>query len=419
MGRWLRAAALVLGLAPLVAGCGLGPQPLPGLTPRTSTILYVAIGVGDATRIDSTLRSALGEKLEALEKLYADLRPGVKLELLIFEEERLLAEVRRRTRSGLAPDLILAEGSIAQQLHQEGLTRTVPFPNPSSDQLSPSLIPFAQVDARHLFAVPVGYAPQLACFDRRRMAQPPATMQALLTASSEGQSFGFKLDLGDLAWTLGSLGALESFTAIRAGSPATEEHVSRIRQWLLWLQTANLQQRITLAGPDANLGDGLLDGTYAWITCRSSDQTYLHAQLGDDLGLAPLPAGSQGQPSPVSVLLMWAYGRNSSPVQRQAAEELVRFSLNPPVQRAMTLRGRTLLPVSREAPLPVASSTRLAALVTAQQQAQDARARISQLLVMRNREEDFNRILIAFHYGNLGVDEATDALVRLLQSPSP
>ncbi len=417
MKGWLRAAALALGLAPLVAGCGRALPP--GVSPRAGTTLYVAIGVGDATRIDSTLRSALRERLEALERLYADVRPGVNLELLIFEEERLLAEMRRRTRSGLAPDLILAEGSVAEQLHQEGLTRSIPFPNPASDQLSPSLIPFAQVDARHLFAVPVGYEPQLACFDRRRMPQPPDTLQALLEASSRGQTFGFKLDLGDLAWTLGSLGALESFTAIRAGNPATEERVSRIRQWLLWLQTANLQQRISLVGPRANLSDGLLDGTFVWITCRSSDQTHLQAQLGDDLGLAPLPAGARGQPSPISVQLMWAYGRNSSARQRQAAEQLVRFSLNPPVQRTMTLRGRTLLPVSREAPLPVASSARLAALVTAERQSEQARSQISRLMVLRHREDDFNRILIAFHYGNLGVDEATEALVRLLQSPSP
>jgi hypothetical protein len=116
---------------------------------------------------------------------------------------------------------------------------------------------------------------------------------------------------------------------------------------------------------------------------------------------------------------MWAYGRNSSARQRQAAEQLVRFSLNPPVQRIMTLRGRTLLPVSREAPLPVASSARLAALVTAERQSEQARSQISRLMVLRHREDDFNRILIAFHYGNLGVDEATEALVRLLQSPSP
>jgi hypothetical protein len=50
------------------------------------------------------------------------------------------------------------------------------------------------------------------------------------------------------------------------------------------------------------------------------------------------------------------------------ALELAELSLNPLVQRELTLQGRIVLPANRFVPVPVASSGRLAALEKAQRQ---------------------------------------------------
>lgn len=63
----------------------------------------------------------------------------------------------------------------------------------------------------------------------------------------------------------------------------------------------------------------------------------------------------------------WAFGRDSSPRQRWLAEELALLSLNPMLQRQITLTSRSTLPVNRLVSIPYADSSRLAALGQPQQ----------------------------------------------------
>jgi hypothetical protein len=64
----------------------------------------------------------------------------------------------------------------------------------------------------------------------------------------------------------------------------------------------------------------------------------------------------------------WAFGRDSSPRQRQLAEELSFLSLNPMLQRQITLANLSTLPVNRSVSIPFAASGRLAAMGQAQEQ---------------------------------------------------
>jgi hypothetical protein len=61
-------------------------------------------------------------------------------------------------------------------------------------------------------------------------------------------------------------------------------------------------------------------------------------------------------------------GRDSSPRQRRLAEELALLSLNPMLQRQITLTSQSTLPVNHLVSIPYADSGRLAALGQAQQQ---------------------------------------------------
>ena len=405
-GRLLAAS---LALSGLLAGC---QQDSPW-----ATTLYIAVGLEKAPDRKTDLESQrrLREQFLRLQQAFRDVHPGVRLEVLVFDNEHVIREVLRRTHSGLGPDLVLVDGLTAEQLHARQLLAPIPAPNPASGLLRPELIPYVQAGAHQWFALPVGLEPQLACFDRRRFKTAPATLAALLAASSQGRRIGLGRDLASLGWTLGSLGALESVAAVSRGEVVGAEQEQAIRSWLDWLRNADLQLRIRLLPSETQLVQGLRSGQFDWISCRSQDVALLRTELGPHLGLAPLPAGPGGAASPISTVRVWGYGRNSSGRQRAAAQALTRFTLNPPVQRGFTIQTEGLLPVIRSASLPVASSANLAGLLAAQQQAEAAQLQTEPLIALRGRKQGPNRILTLFLYGELDTAAATRALIRELR----
>jgi hypothetical protein len=306
------------------------------------------------------------------------------------------------------------------ELERQGLSRSLPHPHALSRNLRPELIPAVTGASSppQLLALPVGLEPQLACYDRRRLNAPPRTVDQLLEASSAGKRFGLNLKMVNLAWSLGAAGSLPSVVAIQRGEAVTPERRQAIRHWLLWLREAAMQQHISLERTTQTLVEELRQGRLDWITCRSQDVGRLREQLGEHLGLATMPDGNDHAASPLSTLRVWALGRNSSDQQRRAAEELVKFTLNPPIQRAFTLHTHGMLPVTKNTPLPLDSSANLAALRGAQHQADAAAGLSAALVALRGRESQMDRILTAFHYGHLGLDEATTTLINTLR-PHP
>lgn len=377
--------------------------------------VVVGVEIDRDTPIDVDLQKEMRKRFGALEAAFKALHPGVRLQVLVLPEERLLPEVRRRSRSGLGPDLLLVNGDAANQLYRQGLTESMAFPSPETDQLDPGVIARVRFSPGEVFALPQSLQPQLACFDRARITRSPATLAELLQASNQGQRFGLPMDLLNLSWTLGALGALDTTAEVLAGKPVTPLTRSRIAGWLLWLRSADLQKGITMAPTQRDLIRGFQAGEIDWITCRSSDIDRLRNALGNRLGLAPLPDGPAGPASPISRLRVLALGRDSSAAQRRAARALVAFAVNPQMQRAITVRTRELLPVNRNVSVPVESSQDLAALVAAQRQSEESPA----LQVLTQPHASFenraNRILIRFHYGELDTTTAADALIEALR----
>ena len=418
--RWLS-----LGLSALLLSGAAGCRSAgPAADKDLKATLFIAVGVSQATAITAELQANHQRLFRQLERSFRDIHPGVRLELLMFREDELLAQMQRRSSSGLGPDLMLVDGQTALALQQHGLSRSLAHPHNVSRNLRPELLPAVSDPAatgqrERLLALPVGLQPQLACYDRRRLQEPPQTLQQLLAASAAGQRFGIHLRLVNLAWSLGAAGSLPSVVAIARGEAVTDEQRRALQRWLLWLREAAMQQHISLERSSHDLVEGLRQGRLDWITCRSQDVNRLREQLGAQLGLATMPGGANHAASPLSTLRVWVLGRDSSAEQRRAAEELVKFTLNPPIQRAFTLHTNGMLPVSRNTPLPLDSSANRAALLGAQQQADAAQALNSALVGLRDREHRLDRIVTEFHYGHLGLEEATDALINTLQRNQP
>jgi ABC-type glycerol-3-phosphate transport system substrate-binding protein len=184
---------------------------------------------------------------------------------------------------------------------------------------------------------------------------------------------GLALDPVGLWWTVGAFGATDAIVAILFGSaplPASGRDMSlqRLERWLGWLRQASLQTRMDIGSDQDELLAGLTSGRIAWVPCYTPYLQSLKRRMGHQLGVSALPGGPDGPASPFQALRAWAFGRDSSPRQRQLAEELVLLSLDPMLQRKITLATESTLPVNQSVAIPVAASGRLAAMAQAQQQ---------------------------------------------------
>lgn len=142
--------------------------------------------------------------------------------------------------------------------------------------------------------------------------------------------------------------------------------------------------------------------------------------MGKRLGVAPLPGGPAGPPTPYTTMMVMALGSDSSPPQRQLALELSELSLDPLVQREITLQSRMVLPANRYVPVPVASSGQLAALEQAQRQF-DQRSRLLTASFSADRvgriQPLVEDLLWKVMLGVLTPQQGAEALLRI-RSPS-
>jgi hypothetical protein len=114
--------------------------------------------------------------------------------------------------------------------------------------------------------------------------------------------------------------------------------------------------------------------------------------------------------------MVMALGSDSSPRQRRLALELAELSLDPLVQRKLTLESQMVLPANRYVPVPVASSGRLAALEQAQRQF-NGRSRLLTTSYSADRERQkepvVEDLLWKVMLGVVTPQQGVEALMRL------
>lgn len=362
------AGLLTLALLLPLTGC----QSLPLLRRQT---LHVTLALSPGMEwLSADFRG--GRSWTPLLKAFARVHPEVHVQFAVVPEANLAEELARSHRQGLGPDLLLVRAAMAKELLEQGLTSVMP----RSAAVEATV---ATLESRVLHAVrtpggmaglPVFSEPSLACYDNQLVAEPPASIEALLALAAGGRPIGLSADPVGLWWSAGALGARQALlpllTGTRPAAAQLEPDRLAIVAWLSWLRQAAQQSRVDLASGPEELAEGLESGRLAWIPCFSLAIPRLERAMGKRLGVAPLPAGPGGLPTPYTALRVWALGADSSAHQRQLAIDLARFTLDPGVQRGLALESHVLVPVNRFAAIPVASSGRLAALAEAQQQYQ-------------------------------------------------
>ena len=356
---------------------------------------------------------------------YQAIEPGVRVEVQIYSDSTLESALRRRNRSGLGPDLLMLWDTLAIELHQKGLIQSVDLPTAVTEQLIPTTVRKLRLHDGRLIGLPFGFYPQLACFDRRRIAKSPGTLQELITASAGGLRVGMAIDLVHLGWSMGGLGLVDDLQSIGRGHGVSPENREAISRWLDWLSNAGNLHRFTFFSSAVEPIQLLTEGKLDWVPCRSHQVNRIQKRMGEHLGVARLPAGEEGPASPSITTMVLSFGTNSSRRQHRAAKAFAAFAINPQRQRNATLRTLTVLPVNRTVKVPTESSSFLEAM----QQSRDDALTYSQddSLISATAPDQatvnkalvrMDGVLTRFLLGDLDRRGATDAVISVLQGGS-
>ncbi len=378
-------------------------------------VVYVAVGLHEGHRINRDTAVSFASHIRQLVHEFGKLHPNVLVQTALYPEAELREQIRRRNRSGLGPDLILTSSDLANEFLQQGLAAAMPLDQEERDQIDPGLLHQVLDSQGRQAGQPLVLFTQLACFDRRRVTQPPTTLKELLAQTATGTRVGLSLELGGLLWTAGSLGGLSGISAAARGLQPSLEQKQGIVDWMHWLQDANNQQRVTFFNDQASLRDRLAAGSLDWISCESSDLNGLWRSMGSHLGISTLPDGEGLRAAPLSNLRVLALGRNSSRHQRAMAIALARYSLKPLVQRSLTLDNRSFLPVNRYVNVPVRSSQVLATMVAARQQGESSEPLLSWFHLHDPGVKQLEAVLVPLVFGVIEPEAATEAALRILR----
>ena len=299
--------------------------------------------------------------------------PKATIHVRTIPAEDLSREVRLRQNSGLGPDLVISDVRQAFELNEQRLTSPIQIPAERLQNISKAAIqPFQQNGLT--LALPVSLQPQIACFNRARLPEPPQSLEQVLMLAARGHRMGLPIQLRDLAWTASGLAEheqpliLEAIQSDRIPSKSNLAARRALAHWIDWIRKASLQQYVVFADSNDELYSQFLDGQLDWIPCRSYKARLLQKKLGPHFGATPLPGRTEGQPAAATVRVMaWSFGRHSSAAQQRMAKDFALFSLNEVNQKDLMLNTQTSLPVNTNVIIPVKSSQLLAAMKTSLQ----------------------------------------------------
>ncbi len=410
MNGALRVLLLTLPLS-LLSGCGLARDELSGTA-------YLAISVEGDQPLTKAIQQEEVLQAQAIVAAFRQLHPRVAIETNLLRESAFIEEVRRRQAAGFGPDLMLVAGSTAHALVEADLARSLQLPQATRRQVDPDSLQRLEIPPRGLAGLPILRRPQLACYNRSRLATSPTSVDELLSQARGGLRVGLAVESRSLFWSTGPLGADRAIIAAAAGRPLAAGEREGLQRWLAWLSAANFNQKVFIEPDQEALVQGLLERRLDWIPCNSGNLSRLRRTLGASLGVSDLPGGPYGPPTPITRLRVLAFGTDSTARQRRVAEALAVFALNPWIQSTLTTDNQDMLPTNRFVPPSALHTPVLKAMQRSVRQA-DASDAIARLLPAGDpRDRELTRLVTAVAFGEITATEATGDVVRAL-APKP
>lgn len=335
---------------------------------RLPVSLQIAVGTG--AKSDVASRTNLQQLTNKIADEYMSLHPDVLLQLKFHPDSELVRNVESQSQLGAGPDLLITWVGTADSLERAGHLKPVAISRARLDPLRISDIEQFR-DGATFRALPFLIQPNVACYDRRRLAKPPSDLSELKDQAYMGHRFGLPLELPELLWiasTFDADGPLLSLFRTNGEALSTWQGLApgdrqRVEGWLNWLYQANLVSTIKFVDRATELVEGLRSGQFDWISCNSSSISYLQSKLGPHLGVSVLPGRQDGKPSrPIARLRVLSFGRDSSPAQQEKAADLALYLLNNYSQTDIVSKALGNLPVNKNAIVPAKGSPILSAI---------------------------------------------------------
>lgn len=385
--------------------------------PELPNVLYLAIGTNTDQAIDAELIEETQGHLDTLEQGYRRIHPESRFQFGLYPEALIGEAISRRNRAGLGPDLIFVNGDTALRMLASGAIDPFPTSGKQLNQFDPDDLARIRNNRGELAGLPVLLHTQVACFNRKRLPNPPTTVTELLAASAAGHPVGLTVEPYGLFWSAGSLGAVGGLEQAVAGQQPSPANTQRLEAWLAWLQNASNHQRVTFFSDQQSALSEFMAGRLDWVPCNSISLPRLRNKLGPNLGVSPLPSGADGSlPSPVKRIRVLALGSSSSAAGRARAIAYSHFTVNPLMQRALTIGSQNLLPANRFVKVPVQSSTVLAALNQSNQQSDQFSSIVKLMHDNDPRLSKAQALITELVFGEVSPRSSAQALIQVLRN---
>lgn len=335
----------------LLCACAAPQQAQP--TPVPSPTVEAEQGPPPAAPLVLTMwhswtgRSA--QTLDLLARRYEQEHPNVRITLQMRPATSLVRDYSVSVADGSAPQLVMVlsryVGDLADRRFVLPLDEQI-----AADDLS-DLLPAALDGARvagRLHGVPLSYESLVLFYDRRKITEPPATIEDLL-AQSQPVSATAEPESRGLGYYVSAVSALPYLWAFDGGifDPSGKVVLDSERRdgtlrWLEWLQAMRADTR-SFTIEDFGAVDAMIQSGQAAATIDWSHRMSAYEQIwgSEAVGLAPLPR-SDGQAPPPSTLILAdvvCINTVTTAEQRAASADFLLYLASSPAQELLATRG--------------------------------------------------------------------------------
>jgi arabinogalactan oligomer/maltooligosaccharide transport system substrate-binding protein len=225
---------------------------------------------------------------------FAELNPQTLVKVLHFaSEEEMMAQFLDAADGGLGPDVLITSSEWVPSLVQADLLRPVDgLPDEVRARFMPDALALLEVDDR-LYGLPESVNTSVLFYNKRLVEQPATTLDALLAEATSGNYVGMSADFADAFWGVGTFGG-----RLFADDGRIMLDRGGFANWLEWLKNVGERPGVVVDGDLAFLRSEFLAGAIAYMIADSDQFPLLSAEMGDALGVAPLPSGPVGSATP-------------------------------------------------------------------------------------------------------------------------
>ena len=348
MNRNLRALGILAGLSIAIAACGPGAtsSPTPTGTAAAPTATPAEATEAPALSGEITLWHSYGSgggEIGGFNQILEAVRaanPDLTINVLEQPFDQLFNKWRLDVAAGGGPDMFIAPNdSLGQDARDETIMNLDEWlaGNPALDGFLPVALDGSKVSvegaAPAFYMVPESLKAVALWYNKSEVATPPTTSAELLAAVTDG-SIKLGINQGvyhQFGWT-GAFGGtlMDDSGACTADDGGFAEAFAYLKSLKDAGATFNTDGGAIDTGFKTGALNAIIDGPWTTADFRTA-----FATLGDDLGVAPIPAGPSGAANPFTGTDGWYINPNLDATQAELAVNVALALVSPESQQVM------------------------------------------------------------------------------------